>query len=67
MGKFVPSPPTPAPAPPIPTVEDPAVKEREKQVNRALRSRRGLGQTINTSGRGDLAAADVRRSTLLGE
>lgn len=67
MGKFAPSPKDPVPPPPIPTVEDPAVKAREKKVNRALRSRRGLGQTINTSGGGDTQVADVKRSTLLGE
>ena len=68
MGKFAPSPPPAPPAPaPVPTIEDPMVEQREQTVNRALRRRRGLGQTINTSGRGDMTAADVKRSTLLGE
>jgi len=68
MGKFTPAPPPPPPAPPpVPTIEDPAVEERTRQVDRSLRRRRGLGQTVNTSGAGAMGAADTRRSTLLGE
>lgn len=68
MGKFSPAPPPPPPAPPpVPTIEDPAVEERARQVDRSLRRRRGLGQTVNTSGAGAMGTADTRRSTLLGE
>lgn len=68
MGKFTPAPPPPPPAPPpVPTIEDPMVEERTRQVDRSLRRRRGLGQTVNTSGAGAMGTADTRRSTLLGE
>lgn len=43
------------------------VEERTRQVDRSLRRRRGLGQTVNTSGAGAMGTADTRRSTLLGE
>ena len=68
MGKFTPAPPPAPPAPPpVPTIEDPMVEERTRQVDRSLRRRRGLGQTVNTSGAGVMGTADTRRSTLLGE
>jgi hypothetical protein len=48
-------------------MEDPAVAQRKKDVERGQRRRRGLGGTVNTSGAGAEGSADTRRSTLLGE
>ena len=68
-GGFFPSPKPPAlppPPPPLPTPEDPSVKAAKKKSRLAAVGRKGLLNTVKTSGLGDTSKATTQRKTLLG-
>lgn len=70
-GKAIFSPPKPKPQlppepDPVPQPEDPEVKAQGKKNEQAAMKRRGISQTIKTSGVGDTSAPTTQRKTLLG-
>ena len=62
---FAPSiPALPPPPPPLPVPEDPSIKLRADEVQKASQRAVGLTNTIKTSGLGDTSTATVTRKTL---
>jgi hypothetical protein len=55
----------PAPPPPLPTPEDPAIKQRGKNVAAARKRQAGLAQTIKTPAAG-VGDPTIQRKVLLG-
>jgi|ETN02SMinimDraft_2_1059926.scaffolds.fasta_scaffold94449_2 hypothetical protein len=67
MGKFFRKPQLPPPPPPIPVKDDSAaVKQKGKDAAINAGRRKGLLNTIKTTGTGDTSTADTERKTLLG-
>jgi hypothetical protein len=67
MGSMFSGPDIPAvkPLPPLPSRDDPAIAQRKREEEMALRRRRGFGRNILTSGLGDTSPAPVSREGLL--